>query len=586
MKFILSLLLMFGLTAHAFSQDYTNVLDAPAAEKKPEYTWTPDHIQVGVRWQPSGRRAQTDFEATLPVISTDSSYVQFWINWAAIEPNESNSNYQTDASTHLLRISQAVDHCNDLGLKVEFVIMHVPQWAAEQGIAGGYKPKQGLYQGFVERLAEYFKGRVHAWQLAHEFNLENLMRGADLDFRINKILLGGAQVVQQVYKTEPAMPVIISTTGCSPCETCGTCEGLDGTGAAAISQFYDKLIANKRLMSTVDALNMNASDFGNGYGNMDGSYITAVWDNFDMLRSKLDAAGFESKKILAAESWVTWDGGANAFDVDGNGIKNETDAYFKTTAILGACLQRGMNSCNLPWADNSSGWAMGLTKRRDYNGRMKTLHPDSVIDAEDGGPGIVTRKVSIHGDDDNFTVHDGAGENFSADDYINPSDPNHLHYYIWRWYAQIAGGRDEVIRHAVAGEIDNDIKVTGIAYTGVQQYRISSYNRSKDRFTVLIYSSAANNYWAKLEIPATIQTGRHFNNDDSWKDYRGEGFRDGETYYARIVSHDISNETGENLRTKIVVRPDAVVEDGVLKTVIPQMDKFTLVEFIKREQSE
>jgi len=103
---------------------------------------------------------------------------------------------------------------------------------------------------------------------------------------------------------------------------------------------------------------------------------------------------------------------------------------------------------------------------------------------------------------------------------------------------------------------------------------------------VLVYSSGANRFWAKLEIPATIQTGRYFNNEHSQKDFRGEGFRNGDTYYARIVSHDISNETGDNVNTKVVVQPDAVVEDGVLKTVIPQMDKFTLIEFIKRDESE
>ena len=54
------------------------------------------------------------------------------------------------------------------------------------------------------------------------------------------------------------------------------------------------------------------------------------------------------------------------------------------------------------------------------------------------------------------------GNVFTIDDYINPPDPNHLHYYIWRWFSQIAAGTDEVIRHAVAGEVGNDIAVTGV----------------------------------------------------------------------------------------------------------------------------
>ena len=61
---------------------------------------------------------------------------------------------------------------------------------------------------------------------------------------------------------------------------------------------------------------------------------------------------------------------------------------------------------------------------------------------------------------------------FTEQNYINPGDPNHLHYYIWKWYSQISGGKDEVIRHAIAGESGNDIKVLGIGMTGNEQYRI------------------------------------------------------------------------------------------------------------------
>ena len=110
---------------------------------------------------------------------------------------------------------------------------------------------------------------------------------------------------------------------------------------------------------------------------------------------------------------------------------------------------------------------------------------------------------------------------FTVDDYINPGDPNHLHYYIWKWYAQISGGSDEVIRHAIAGEFENDIKVLGIGMTGNEQYRISAYNRTKEKFIVLIYSAGANGKgWADVSIPSTIQNGRYYNNESSSKDFR------------------------------------------------------------------
>jgi len=107
-----------------------------------------------------------------------------------------------------------------------------------------------------------------------------------------------------------------------------------------------------------------------------------------------------------------------------------------------------------------------------------------------------------------------SGLPFTVKDYINPADPNHLHYYIWRWYSQIAGGSDEVIRHAIKGERGNDILVSGPGITGNEQYKISSYNRTKKCFTVLIYSSGANGTgYIDVSIPSTIQNGKYYNNE-------------------------------------------------------------------------
>ena len=98
-----------------------------------------------------------------------------------------------------------------------------------------------------------------------------------------------------------------------------------------------------------------------------------------------------------------------------------------------------MNVMNFLWTDNESPWSMGLTKRRDYNGRVGELRPDLVIPASDGGPAIITRKVSLRGGDNSFQVSDGQGEIFTVEDYQVPSDPNHLMYYAWKWFAQAGG---------------------------------------------------------------------------------------------------------------------------------------------------
>jgi len=361
-------------------------------------------------------------------------------------------------------------------------------------------------------------------------------------------------------------------------------KGLDGKGARAVNHFYDLMIGHSRLMQTVDALNLNVSDHSTGYGNMDGNIIPSVWAQYDLVRRKLDAANYRSKSILSAESWIVWDDAGNAHDINGDGLKNEKDAYHKAITIIGQCLQRGLNTINLPWSDNSSSWAMGLTKRRDYHGRVKSLKPEIVVPASDGGPDIVARKLGLRGQDDNFTIVDGSGNVFTVDDYINPPDPNHLHYYIWKWYAQIAGGSDEVIRHAVAREAGNDIAVTGNAFTGDERYRISSFNRTRRHFTVLIYASGAGGDGsATVSIPAKIKSGHHYNNESSRHDFRGEGFSDGDTYRARIITKDISIEDGSDVNPVYLETDDAKVSDDTLTVTVPNINRFTAIEFVKRD---
>ncbi|MCB1092757.1 MAG: hypothetical protein KDL87_14570, partial [Verrucomicrobiae bacterium] len=315
---------------------------------------------------------------------------------------------------------------------------------------------------------------------------------------------------------------------------------------------------------------------------MDGGYVPSTWGNYDLVRGKLDTRQYRGKTVLASESWIVWDSSGQATDVNGDGAKDERDAYDKAVTILGRCLERGLNTLNLPWSDNSSAWAMGLTKRRDYNGRIKTLRPDIVIPANDDGPDIVSRKVSLRGSDTNYTIADGEGYNFTIQDYINPPDPNHLHYYVWRWYAEIAGGSDEVIRHAMAGERGNDIVVSGPGFTGAERYRIAAYNRTKRSFIVLIYSGGANRKApAKVTIPSRIVSGFHYNNGFSPVDFRGEGFADGDQYHAFVTTKDISREDGRDLETEIVKSPVMTVSHETLTIPVERMNRFTTIEFIK-----
>ncbi|MBT6056279.1 MAG: hypothetical protein HOH16_12710, partial [Planctomycetaceae bacterium] len=204
-----------------------------------------------------------------------------------------------------------------------------------------------------------------------------------------------------------------------------------------------------------------------------------------------------------------------------------------------------------------------------------------VIPASDGGPGIVTQKIGLAGNDEGFQIRPLEGNVFTVDDYINPPDPNHLHYYIWRWFSQIAAGPNEVIRHAVAGEVGNDIAVTGSGFTGNERYRIASYNRTEKSFRVLVYASGANGKtFTKVSIPSTIQTGRHSNTGKGLQDFCGEGFRSGEAYRVKIITKNISDEDGSDIHQATLNSETKIVEDGVLTATIVGARQFTLIDFI------
>ncbi|MEC7293937.1 MAG: hypothetical protein VXU46_03495 [Planctomycetota bacterium] len=553
-----------------------------AQHKDSQYVWTTDHMQVGVRWQPFvGRPGNNAYDAQRPVIAQDSSYVQFWMAWPALEPTEANKDYVNKPSGYLQTMERAVDACKRHGIKVEFVFFHCPAWASESGEAGGQRPRRGAFPSFVGRIAKHFKGRVDSFQLSHEVNNQGLMQGADVNFLIDEIFIQGAQAVRKIYNEEPKLPVLISTSGMSPCENCGQMKGLAAKGGRGVNELYDRYVASKELMEVVDALNLNVSDQNDGYGGMDGSFVSSVWGNYELIRNKLDTSGYHHKSVLAAESWVSWDDGGSAVDVNGDGIKNEKDAFDRTLTIIGNCMERGLNTIQLPWSDNSSSWAMGLTKRRDYNGRIKEIAPDLIVPANDGGPDIVTQKIGLAGNDTGFQIRSLEGNVFTIDDYINPPDPNHLHYYVWRWFAQIAASTDEVIRHAVAGEVGNDISVTGSGFTGNERYRIASYNRTKKSFRVLIYASGANGEtFFKVSIPSTIQTGLHSNTGKGLRDFRGEGFHLGEAYQVRIITKNISNKDGSDVHLRASSSEQKIVEDGVLLATVPGVRQFTIIDFV------
>ena len=583
---------LFGILNSPYMNKFPHALSflflglcARASSNVP-YVWTTDHMHVGVRWQPFGLEKCEVNDASRPLIKEHSSYAQFWVSWNAAEPHSKSIDYKNHMSGYLKAIDHAVNLCMERGIQAELVMWHCPAWASESGQAGGWKPRAGEYPRFVTRVAKHFKGRVGAYQLYHEVNLQGMMNEANMDFIKKEIFTNGARAIRKVYDDQPKTHVIISTSGTSPCQPCGTREGLKETGAIAVDDYYNQLIADNELMNQVDALNLNISDHSNGYGMMDGALIPNCWTQYDLARKKLDAANFTGKKIMSSESWIVWDGSSNNHDVNADGKKDEQDAFEKTITIYGKVLERGLNTVNLPWCDNSSRWSMGLTKRVDYSGQIKKQKPEWVISSIDGGPDIITRKLGIHGPEERlkpFEVKED-GLRFTEKDYINPSDPNHLHYYIWRWYSQIAGGSSEVIRHAIAGERGNDITASGNGLTGSEQFKISSYNRTNKSFTVLVYASgAAGRGSLEVSIPSTIQDGKYYNNQYSTVDFRGEGFNEGMSYSVRSVTKDIDPTNGADRNLSTQEKKGLIVKDGKLTFRVGANRKFTKFEFFAQD---
>jgi len=226
---------------------------------------------------------------------------------------------------------------------------------------------------------------------------------------------------------------------------------------------------------------------------------------------------------------------------------------------------------------------MGLTKRVDYSGQVKKLKPHWVTPSNDGGPDVITRKLGIHGPEDKlkpFEVPEN-GLRFTEKNYINPGDPNHLHYYIWRWFSQITAGSDEVIRHAIAGETGNDIITKHNSPRGKVQYKISSYNRTKKSFTVLFYTSGADGTESlEVSIPSEIQNGKYYNNKFSRIDFRGEGFKENTRYQAIATTKEINRSTGQDEKVSIQKKNDLVVKNGKLTFRVGSIQKFSKIEFL------
>ena len=529
-------------------------------DSAPSYEATPNHVHVGFRWQPyrnQPKNSETDINRELGKVA---SYASFWYMSLHTLPEKKNLDYANHPSDTALAIKHAVKLCKARGIKTELVIWQVPLWANGGKVYDDFNKipsdDQAIYD-MVKATVEWFGEDVDYYGIFHEANHPKYWDG-NWDELMDLFILPAARAIRD-YEKETGDKKVVSTAGLSPSRNC--------------KEWYDVQLKSKELMGMIDNFALNLSDFNNGWGGGLLTWVGSVWDQMEYMDKRLHEEGYSDKGIVAAESWICWDGRKTTHGPEGSG-----DTVKSTLRIFGECLQRGLSLANLPWADNNSAWTMGLTKRLDYNGRLaklgEKLNPNFT-----GGPAIATRKLNLIGSDEKFTIHNDVpaiSRNKFGAPYAVPDDPNHTHYYIWRWYAQLSAGQNECIHHAIAGEEGNDITLTGVKEKDFM--RMSSFDRTDKRIIVLVAGRNPRKEAQELTItiPSTIQKGVRYNRDGQFVD---EGFKEGEKVHVLWTTEDVEAKTGYR-KNKISGESSLViVTNGQLTFSIPQTRQLTSVVF-------
>ena len=489
-----------------------------------------------------------------------ASYSSFWYMSLHTIPQKKNLDYANHPSRDALAIRHAVKLCKAKGIKTELVLWQVPLW-----MNGGKSypdfnklpPDDQAIYDMVKATVEWFGEDVDYYAIFHEANHPKYWEGS-WDQLMDLFILPAARAISD-YEKETGDTKVISTAGLSPSRNC--------------KKWYDVQLESPELMGLIDNFALNLSDFNNGWGGGIPTWVNSVWGQIEYMDRRLHEEGYSDKGIVAAESWICWDGKRTVHGPEGSG-----DTVESTLRIFGECIQRGLSLANLPWTDNNSAWTMGLTKRLDYNGRLALLG-EKLNTNFMGGSAIATRKLNLMGSDEKFIIKNDSSaiaQNKFGAPYAVPDDPNHTHYYIWRWFAQLSAGQNECVHHAVAGDEGNDILLTGVKDKDFM--RMSSYDRTADRFIVLVAQRKGKKETSELSIsiPASIQKGSRYNRDGK---FVGEGFSEGERVRVLWTTEDIEPKTGYRKNKASGESSLVKVTNGQLTFIIPQSRRLTSVIF-------
>ena len=108
--------------------------------------------------------------------------------------------------------------------------------------------------------------------------------------------------------------------------------------------------------------------------------------------------------------------------------------------------------------------------------------------------------------------------------------------------------------------------------------RISSYDRTEDRFIVLVARRKAKRKPEDItiSIPATIQKGERYNRDGK---FVGEGFAEGEKVKVRWTTEDVEPKTGYRQNRKSGDTDLMEVKNGKLTFRLPAANRLTSIVF-------
>jgi hypothetical protein len=231
-------------------------------------------------------------------------WVKTQISWKLFQPEPNR--YDDELFAELDRfIAAAAD--NDL--KVMLGVAKAPEWSRPTTELDGPPGDYGLYQAFMAMLAERYKGRVLAYELWNEPNLQREWNGMPLNAAtLVDLIRAGADGVRSADPQALLISAAPATTGIN-----------DGVTAIDDRQYLQQMVA-AGVGDVVDAIGAHPYGWANPPDSSahDATQLTDSHNNhpsfffadtLDDYRRILDGAGYEQLPIWVTEfGWGSYDG--------------------------------------------------------------------------------------------------------------------------------------------------------------------------------------------------------------------------------------------------------------------------------------